>query len=294
MKLSPYQIAAFTEAAREKSFSKAARSMGVTQSSVTQHVAKLEKSIGTHLFIRRREGLELTQAARDLFDISDRLRTLEQVLEERLDNYGQVSAGYLRIAANAPSPSLPIISRYLAVYPNVHIEFTLLSWDAIMQQMPERNIDIAVIVEPEPLEGFVISEIGKTRYQAYVHQDHALASRKRISLRDLTDEIVIVPEDGSLTQKIVKAKSREQGIELSRILKTATFPMVKEAALHNVGVGIMLENGQYPSRSLKSVTITEMQETYRNCILTLSDKQDLRLVRSFLDVALDMTDRRSS
>ncbi|MEO1115293.1 MAG: LysR family transcriptional regulator, partial [Pseudomonadota bacterium] len=39
---SPYQIKAFTHVAREGSFSLAAKVLGVTQSSVTQHVGKLE------------------------------------------------------------------------------------------------------------------------------------------------------------------------------------------------------------------------------------------------------------
>ncbi|MDJ0685466.1 MAG: LysR family transcriptional regulator [Alphaproteobacteria bacterium] len=290
MKISPYQIAAFTEAARQRSFSKAAAAMGVTQSSVTQHVAKLEQAMGTHLFSRRREGLELTPAAWELFQISDRLRTMEQLVEEKVNDYGQVSAGHLRIAANAPSPSLLVISRYLTLYPNVRIEFTLLSWDMIMRQLPKRDIDIAIIVQPEPLDGFVINEMGATRYKAYVHVDHPLAARKTVSLRELRDEVLIVPEDGSLTQRIVREKSHALGIDLTKILKTATFPMVKEAVLHNVGVGIMLENGQFPSTSLAAIEIQEMPESYKNCIITLADKRDLRLVSSFFDVALDVAD----
>ena len=56
---SPYQIKAFTHVAREGSFSLAAKVLGVTQSSVTQHVGKLETVMGTQLFIRRRGALEL-------------------------------------------------------------------------------------------------------------------------------------------------------------------------------------------------------------------------------------------
>ncbi|MEO1189541.1 MAG: LysR family transcriptional regulator, partial [Pseudomonadota bacterium] len=47
---------AFARSARERSFSRAARSLGVTQSSVTQHVANLERQMGAQLFVRRRDG----------------------------------------------------------------------------------------------------------------------------------------------------------------------------------------------------------------------------------------------
>jgi len=287
MKPSPYQISAFTHAARERSFSKAAAVLGVTQSSVTQHVAKLERVVGAQLFLRRRGGLELTSAGRELFEISDRLRTLEQLIEEKIDDYGALSTGHLRIIANAPRPALPIISGYLALYPQVQIEFTLFGWKAVMDQLREREVDIAIIVEPEVSEGLYTREIGTTRYKAFVSPDHHLADRRSISLRDLRQEVVILPEDGSLTQRVVKAKAAKLGFTFSRMIKTATFPVVKEAVLHGVGVGFMLEGGQFPSSNLVTIDVEEMPERYRVCLVTPSDKRDLRLVKSFCEVAAD-------
>lgn len=101
---SPYQIKAFTYTAREGSFSEAAKTLGVSQSSVTQHIAKLESLMGTQLFIRRRGGLELTRAAKELFAISDRLATLEQLINEKIGDYGALTDGHIRLIANAPAP----------------------------------------------------------------------------------------------------------------------------------------------------------------------------------------------
>ncbi len=290
MKPSPYQIAAFTHAARERSFSKAAAVLGVTQSSITQHVANLEKVMGAQLFVRRREGLELTRAARELFEISDRLRTLEQLIEEKVEDYGAVSTGHLRIVANAPRPAMPVIARYLADYPQVQIEFTLLHWSGAMRQLREREVDIAVIVEPEHTDGLTMQRIGSTRYQANVRRDHPLARRKRLSLRELVDRTVILPEDGSLTQRVFNAKAAEYGLAFSRLIKTTTFPVVKEAVLDGVGVGLLLEGSQYPSSELTAIDIDEMPERYGNFLVTPTDKRDLRLVKSFCDVASDVMD----
>ncbi len=289
MKLSPYQIIAFTHAARERSFSKAAAALGVTQSSVTQHVAKLEQIMGTQLFLRRREGLELTPTARELFDISDRMRTLEQLIEEKVEDYGELSAGHLRIVANAPRPAMPVIARYSELYPQVQIEFALVSWNIAMQQLREREIDIAIILEPEANDGISMREIGTTRYMAYVNRDHRLARRRRLSLKDLAEEVMILPEDGSLTQRLVKRTAAQYGVSYSRVVKTATFSTVKEAVLHGVGVGMLLEDSVFPSEDLIPIEIEEMTERYRNFLVTPIDKRDLRLVKSFCDVAVDET-----
>jgi len=128
MGANPYQISAFTHSAREGSFTRAAEKLGVTQSSVTQHVANLERTMGTRLFVRRRDGLELTHAGRELFSVSDRLRTLEQLIEEKVANYSEIAAGHLTVVGNAPRPAMPVIAHYTKLFPHVQIEFTLIRW----------------------------------------------------------------------------------------------------------------------------------------------------------------------
>jgi LysR family transcriptional regulator, low CO2-responsive transcriptional regulator len=288
MKPSPYQITAFTLAAREGSFTRAAERLGVTQSSITQHVAKLERIMGTQLFVRRRDGLELTRAGRELFAVSDRLRTLEQLIEEKVGSYGEFATGHLTVIANAPCPAMPVIARYTALYPRVQIEFTLVSWAVAMQQLHEREADIAIVTQPEIDDQLYSLPVETTRYRAYVRRGHPLAGRKRVSLRDLADQTVIVPEDGSLTQRLLHRKCAERGVRLTSLVKTTTFPLVKEAVLHGVGIGLLLDDSMFPSPNLVALDIAEMQETYTNCLVTPADKRELRFVRSFIDVASEV------
>jgi DNA-binding transcriptional LysR family regulator len=288
MKPNPYQIAAFTHAARERSFSRAAARLGVTQSSVTQHVAKLERIMGTQLFVRRRHGLELTRAGRELFAVSDRLRTLEQLIEEKVGSYSEIATGHLSVIANAPRPAMPVIARYSALYPRVQIDFTLVSWTLAMQQMHERTADVAIVTQPDADALLYSLPLAVTRYRAHVSRGHPFASRKRLSLRDLSGKTVIVPEDGSLTQRLLNRKCTELGIALPNLLKTTTFPLVKEAVLHGVGVGLLLDDSMSPSNDLVAIDIAEMGETYTNCLVTPNDKRELRFVRSFIDVACEV------
>ena len=60
MRPNHHQFIAFSYVVREGSFSAAARRLGVTQSTVTQHVSKLEELVGSELLLRRRDGVSLT------------------------------------------------------------------------------------------------------------------------------------------------------------------------------------------------------------------------------------------
>lgn len=285
MKISPQQIEAFNFAARENSFSKAAAELGVTQSAITQHVARLERSMGVQLFVRKRTGLELTRPGRELFVLSERFCTIERLIAERLQSYNALEDGHLHIIANAPQPALQLIAAYRSMYPDVDIEFGLYSWTVAMEMVRNRTIDIAIITEPDHVDGMFSLEIAQTRYMVYMRSEHRLARRKTVSLAQLTEETVIVPEIGSLTQKVVRDRCRELGIELRRLMAMRTFPVVKEAVLQGIGVGILLDASFFPSRQLATRPVKEINEVFRTYLVAPADKSDLRFVRSFIEIA---------
>lgn len=229
----------------------------------------------------------MTAAGRELFAVTDRLRTLENIVEEKVASFGALSAGYLRIVANAPRPVMPMISRFSELYPGVRIDFALVGWTLGMRQLKEREIDIALITEPEGVDGLYVRELCATRYRAFVPCDHPLAGRGTISLGDLQAHLLILPEDGSLTQRVVNAKAAEHGLQFPRIFKCQTFPVVKEAVLHGIGVGVILEDSLFPSPGMAALDIEEMPERYSICVATSADKSGLRLVKSFIDLAVD-------
>jgi DNA-binding transcriptional LysR family regulator len=128
------------------------------------------------------------------------------------------------VVGNAPRPAVPVIARSTTLFPRVQIEFTLVSWTLAMQRLYERAVDVAIVTEPVMDETLYSLPLEKTRYRAHVGRGHPFASRRKLSLGDLMDEMVIVPEDGSLTQRPLHQKCRELGITLTRLLKTTTFP----------------------------------------------------------------------
>lgn len=280
---SPYQIMAFAHSARERSFTQAAVTLGVSQSSITQHIAKLEKLVGAQLFIRRRNGLELTRAGRELFDVADRWASINSLFEERVSAFSGMETGHLKVTATAPRPALPLIASYTRLYPNVMVEFTLLNWTQNMAALRERTIDLAIMTDPEIEEGMYARKIETIKYRAYMRADHPLARRRKVSLHDLSDISLIIPEDGSLTQKVLFAAAAEQGVKLNRLMKMTTFAVVKEAILHGLGVGILLQNSVHETSRLVDLPITGFDMTFDNFVVVPSEKQNLRLIARFLD-----------
>ncbi|MEM7529702.1 MAG: LysR family transcriptional regulator [Pseudomonadota bacterium] len=281
MRPSPQQLAAFTEAARHRSFSAAARAMGRTQSAITQHVAKLESLVGAQLFIRQRDGLELTRAGRNLFELTDQLRNIEEIVHDRIARFGALSSGSLRIIANAPRPALHYIAAFSQAHPGIEINLRLGTWDEVRESLADRGSDLAFLTDPPTGHDLASLSLGNVGYRAFLLADHPLARLDRVDLSELRTETVVVPEDGSLTQRAVLGAFAAARLPYPRLLKAGTFPLVKEAVLHGAGVGIMLEDCVLGDPRLVDMPLVQMQRRYEIALMTQPERRNLRLVASF-------------
>ncbi len=239
--------------------------------------------MGTTLFIRHRNGLEPTKPAQELFALTDRVRVLEQLVAETVDAYSDLSAGHLTVIANAPRPAMPIISEFNRRFPAVRITFSLVTWELAKQRLEQHDVDIAIVTEPDDIANLFHVELSKTRLMALIRREHPLARRETLSLAELAQERVILTEDGSLTLREIQKACLENSISMPNIIKMTTYAVLKEAVLHGIGIGILLEDSVFPTEELVYKPVDELSIHFKTYIVTTSDKRRLRSVKSFFD-----------
>jgi DNA-binding transcriptional LysR family regulator len=119
-----YMLRAFVAAARHRSFSKAAESLGVTTGSISKAIAKLEANIQTRVLHRTTRSVTLTEAAQSYYLICCRLLEELDEANRRITQEREVDSGKLRLVVH---PMLMgetfarFLSSYHAVAPNVNL-----------------------------------------------------------------------------------------------------------------------------------------------------------------------------
>jgi len=126
MSLSSLHLDAFTEVARLRSFSQAAKKLNVTQSALSQRVLNLEEELGSSLFIRETSGIRLTDLGQRLLRYCHSRGLLESEFMESLHSAGSPSlSGLVRVAGFSTvnrSVLLPLFAEFLREHPGVNIE----------------------------------------------------------------------------------------------------------------------------------------------------------------------------
>ena len=286
-------LVAFAHVVRVGSVSAAARGLGLTQSAVSQRIRKLEETFGAKLYVRDRDGFSLTPTGQDVFMIADKQADLLKLFDEKLSGYAQGDEGQLTIIGNAPLPSLRLISAFLGERPNVKIDFSVVDWTTSVELLQARKVDVAVLTAPKPSPHWVSRKIGTTVYGAYLSSENPLSRRPEISLADLETQVLLLPESGSLTERVVGNALAEAGLNPKRMIRLTTFPLLKEAIIQNIGVGLFLKGATADSERLIWRPVRELTEVFEICLTVPSGKENLRLVRDFLHIAEDVSARVS-
>ncbi|WP_232272190.1 LysR family transcriptional regulator [Thiosulfatihalobacter marinus] len=283
MRPNHHQFIAFAYVVREGSFSAAAARMGVTQSTITQHIGNLEKTVGTLLLRRGRDGVELTPTGQEFYDLADRMVSLDAEVSERLEGYNAMKNGRLNVIGNAPQPALRIIGTFRQRFPNIQVNFGLYDWSTATNMLRNRLADVGLITDAPVSDAWERIHIESAEYVVYCPNEHPLSAQASVSLKDLQEETVIIPERGSLTRKLLENACRTHAVALERTVTMATFPLMYEAVLQGIGVAVFLCNSSLIKKSVTEIPIREMPQKHETHLIATKDRVGLKLISEFIN-----------
>jgi DNA-binding transcriptional LysR family regulator len=141
----------FVEVARTKSFRRAAEALDMPNSTLSRHIAELEKTIGLRLLHRSTRKVELTEAGEVYFKRCQSIVEEARIAHESLLDMVERAAGTLRVSMPADLAAghlAPIIADFAKAYPLISFEFDLSPHPVDLQTEP---FDLAIRIGPPPV-----------------------------------------------------------------------------------------------------------------------------------------------
>lgn len=135
------------EVYRERSFSKAAQNLYISQPSLSARVKKVEEEIGVPLFDRSTSPLQLTEAGRIYIDAAEEIFQIEQRVENAINNLNTLKSGHLSIGASnlfAAYVLPPLIAGFKQKYPRIDIQITEGNTDQLETMLSNGYLDFVI------------------------------------------------------------------------------------------------------------------------------------------------------
>jgi DNA-binding transcriptional LysR family regulator len=239
-------LLAFIAVARERSFTKAAAKLSVSQSAASYTVRMLEERLGVRLLTRTTRSVSLTEAGDRLFrsigPLFDGIEGEISALSELRDK----PAGTVRITTvehAAEAILWPAMAKLMHKYPDVNVEIIE---DYQLTDIVAERYDAGVRLGEQVAKDMISVRIGPDFRMAIVAAPSYFASRSRPRTpRDLTDHACInlrLPTSGGFYIWEFRKGGRELKVRVQGRLAFNAVTLIRNGALEGLGLAHLPED----------------------------------------------------
>jgi DNA-binding transcriptional LysR family regulator len=238
------QLRYFLAVAEERSVTRAATRLHLTQPPLSAQLARLEHELGVRLLVRHRRGVDLTEAGLALAARARRLLAEVEATAEEVTSTGQGRGGRFTLAfvsATAWSLLPPLLRRFRADRPDVAVRLLEDGADAVAAHVRERRAELGLVyLPPVGAAGGVgpdldVAVVRRETLVAVVPADRAGRFGDRVDLTELAGEEFLTPSGAGALAAHLTGACRLSGFEPVRrevqLVQTAV-------ALVGAGVGV--------------------------------------------------------
>jgi len=261
MDLNSLQV--FLTVARERSFSRAAEKLYRTQPAISISVRKLEEWVGQPLFVRGTGARTLTEAGVLLIEYAERMLNLREEARRSLEDLAGLRRGRLSLGVNESSihALLPALARFRRKFPKVEIAIHRVYSRDIPREILNYRLDLGVASYRPSDAALAAVALLRDDLAFVVHPRHRLAQKRRVSIRELGDEIFIAHIVASpYRDRVIQLFARHH-VALQMGVELPTIESIKRFVEMGMGVAIvprMCAQVEVERRQLIEVRIREM------------------------------------
>lgn len=235
------QLRYFSEVAKVKNFTRAAKNCHVAQPALSQQVRRLETQLGVKLLKRLPRGAALTSEGEILVPYIQTVLNSVQEIENVAAELRGVSRGNVKILS-LPSACVYVLPPKVAAFKRDHPRIDIVMEEKISVDIPELVLsgafDLGVTQAPSPAPGLTRELIHEEDLLLAVPEGHPLATRGEIDLIEAAEEPFIVTKLGTEFRNLAVDLCRGAGFEMHAAFEADHFDALQ--AYTAVGMGVAL------------------------------------------------------
>lgn len=236
---------AFYYVGKNKSISKAADELMISQPAISRSVKTLEEQLNVNLFIRKRDGVELSEAGLLIFDkVKNAIMLIENV-ENEISSFKKLDFGYINIGASKTILHeflMKYITEFHKEFPKIVIRVYTDKTSILIKKSKIGLIDIIFTnLDDNDYSDFENVRLIKINDCLAVNESYSNLKDKVISNKELEELPFILLTKGATSRNIFDNVCNKNGIRINPIMEFGSNSLVKEFTLSGFGVGLLTE-----------------------------------------------------
>ena len=277
-------LRAFVAVIEEQSFSLAATRLGVTQPGISVQLAALERACG-FLVCHRKPQIALTEGGRALFVKARLILNQMAEFEAQVRELESTASGRIRIGMSAPYVAMPLISRFLALYPDMLMDTRLGNTSSLLEDVSQLRIDVGVMSLVGPVPNLACHLVSAPRLMLCMPAGDPLAALPQVHATDLAGRQFILREKGSLTRQVLESVFAAENVAMRSQFELGSREAVKEAVAAGLGVTALFEGEEGGDSRFATVPFATVPTPSGVYAVALQESLALPHVRAFMQGA---------
>lgn len=283
-----------------QSISKAAEELFIAQPSLSQALQRIERELGTHLFIREPRGMKLTYAGEKYYLMAKEILDIYSDFKSEITHINELKAGRLviGIARYMGMNILPnILPKFNKNYPNIEIIIREENTRVLENLVLGGNVDFALThVHKKEMNEKINYEILKedefllVTPKAYLKDSDKIKvkdGKSYVDLRDLEGEKFILLDINKGIRKVQDRTIKSYGISPDVVFTTKNFETAKRLAANGMGITIIPKdylNIFSQDKNYDSFNLSGTEENiWYTAILTIPDIYKSQATKVFIE-----------
>lgn len=264
MNISYDHYRAFYYVAKCHSITQAATILLSNQPNVTRTIKNLEKELDCVLFVRSRQGVQLTPEGEKLFEHIRIAFEHIEAGEEEIALQKSMQKGIVTIGASEVALHcllLPILKNYRQLYPGVRIRVSNHSTPQALAALRNGLVDIAIVTTPFGLSDILKSTTIKAFQEVAVCGSAFSALKDKVlSLSEIAKYPLISLAQQTKTYEFYSDLFRKHGIDFLPSVEAATADQILPLVTNDLGIGFVPETFLDNWKEVDNIHLLHIQE----------------------------------
>lgn len=281
------QLTYFTEVAKQQSFTKAAHKLHVTQPTISKMVRQLESELGTTLLDRSSKHVQLTDAGDVVFERAIQIIQMVDEVHLALEDMEHLKTGHLTLGMPPLIGILffpQIMKGFQQLFPDISFQLDEIGANIVKQRVLSGDLDGGFVMLPAHDEDYDCIPFVKKDVYVIVHNDHLLATKSTISMRDLENEpLLLFSEDFTLHDRIIQ-ECEDFGFEPMIAFESSQWEFISQMVEHNLGIALFPEPFAHKTNpNVVKMIPLEKPILWEIAFILKKDRYRSQAMRAFLD-----------
>lgn len=281
------QLKSFLRVAETLNFSEAAKSLCMTQSTLSQQIKQLEADLDVQLLIRTSHNVALTEAGTELIHFARQAIDSAELCRTRINDLKTVRCGNLNIGVTYSFSSIltETLVTFMKYFPNVRLNIYYRPMSELMEMLRSRTVDFVLAFRPNDIMTDINSRVlFQSHLSAIVGDGHSLAHQKKVTLNQLSDYQFAMPAKGLQARNTFDKIAHHYNLNLNIRIELNEVDILLKLIRQNRLVTILAETSADGEAGIKAIPIDTPENEMVGCVHTLKDSYHKKSMYEFLDL----------